>query len=315
MSDTTKTAIITAILTGLFTILAGLATYWISMKDPELSYTVVGGPTLTAAAGVKRIFVVEVRNSGKKEILQTHVIVSLTGGELSEVATEASPGVKLTEERDKKQISLSADLLNPADLVKVSFLSELPTFVAGPRVVVRAAGVKAIDDSKKSDDLLTGNGSQTLWLLIASAMAAVLSSFVLMATRNQKSRGTPIHQSEMTAYICGQCQLKEEADHLRFGGPKISYRGTADYLLHRAKLAIPSDRRKYETALKVLLTNKRLAKPSVDTIRFAISEISGHVLTDSEYETIMKLSIGEEKDAVGWRKMVSTYVNSQLSVS
>ena len=151
--STTKTAIITAILTGVFTVVAGFTTYWLTTKEPELTFSVVGGPTLVGITGTKRIFVVEVRNSGKKEIAKTLVQLALKGGALSEVASEARPGVKLTEEKTQHQVDIHADSLNTGDFVKVSFLTSHVSPDAEPKVVVRAAGVQAIEESKKREGL------------------------------------------------------------------------------------------------------------------------------------------------------------------
>lgn len=122
--STTKTAVVTAVLTGIFTVAAGVATYWLTTKEPE-PYSVAGGPALAASTGSKRIFVVELRNSGRKEVSQAMVHLSVKQGELTETASEASAGVKLTEERTSRQVEIRADLLNPGDIVKVSTLISL----------------------------------------------------------------------------------------------------------------------------------------------------------------------------------------------
>lgn len=145
MSDSgTKTAVITAVLTGVFTVLAGVATYWFTTKEPALSYSVIAGPAVSGAGGTKRIYVVEVRNSGSKEVAQTLVQLALKTGELTEVAAEATPGVKMTEEKTARQIDIRADMLNPGDTVKLSLLMSLVPPETEPIVTVRAPGFKRL---------------------------------------------------------------------------------------------------------------------------------------------------------------------------
>lgn len=313
----TKTAVVTAVLTGIFTVVAGIATYWITTKEPELAFTVASGPSLPATGGTKRIFVVEVRNSGKKEIAQTLIQLSLANGELSEVVSEASPGVRITQEKAPKKIDINADLLNPGDLVKVSFLTALSAPEAEPRVVVRAPGVSAIDQSKKKG-FFAEEGKKDLPLLLAPALAAVLSTFLLLSRSSLARRlGLPsvsndLHQSEISSFICASCQLDEEATLLRFGGSEITYRGTADFLVHRARLASPHERPKYTTALRSLLMLRRIHESTVDAIRFAIEKLSGNVVSDEEFKALQKLAPTEGNDPVAWRKAVVTYAESQL---
>ena len=316
--STTKTAIITALLTGVFTVVAGIATYWLTTKEPELSFSVVGGPTLSGTTGTKRIFVVEVRNSGRKEIAQTLVQLALQGGELSEVASEASPGVKLTGEKTPRQVDIRADSLNPGDFVKVSFLTSLASPDTEPKVVVRAPGVQAIAVSEKRGGLFTKDKPSELFALLAAALGAVTSSFIIL-TRSRISRklGLPsssssIDQSEVGAFVCGACGLFEESDRLRFGGSEISFRGTADYLRHRALRAAPEERPKYNAALRALLLNKAISPFSFSAIRAAIDVVGTERLSDAEFDLLRGEAIDEGDEPDVWRMEVEAYVRTLL---
>ena len=268
---------------------------------------------MPAASGVKRIFVVEVRNSGKKEILQTYIQLGLASGELSEIATEASPGVKLKEEKESRQVALTADLLNPGDFVKVSFLTALSSPDVEPRVTVRAPGVMATDASKGGGRLLFDKDSKGLpLLLLVTGLAAVLSSFLLLSFFTRRLGGFSLserlNQTEIAAFVCGTCSLFDEADQLRFGGPEITYRGTADYLLHRAKRAGLTERRRYEIALMALLLNKGLTDTAVKSIRSSAEETRGSAISVTEFESLQALATPEEKDPIEWRRTVVAYV-------
>lgn len=316
--SSTKTAIITAILTGVFTVVAGLATYWLTTKEPELTFSVVGGPALAGITGTKRIFVVEVQNSGKKEITQTLVQLALKGGELSEVASEASPGVKLTEEKSQHQVDIHVDSLNTGDFVKVSFLTSLASPDAEPKVVVRAAGVQAIETHKKSDDLFSKGKFANIVVLLAAALGAVLSTFLMLSrSRITEKLGLPssIGQSEVGAFVCGACRLFEESDRIRFSGRNITYRGIADYLRHRALQSKPEDRLKYTVALRALFLNEEIATSSIDTVRETIDAIDSVILTNAEFEQIRREAIDAGNEPVAWREKVEAYVSKTLQGS
>lgn len=320
--STTKTAIVTAVLTGVFTVIAGIATYWLTTKEPALSYSVVGGPALTASSGAKRIFVVELRNSGRREVPQTLVQLVLKEGELTEVASEASPGVKLTEERAPHKVEIRADLLNPGDLVKVSFLASLVVSSAEPTVVVRAPGVQAIDESRTRDGLFSKGKPPEILALLASALGAFMSSFLLLSGRTSIGRrlglpslGSSLDQSEIGAFICGACGLYEEADSLRFGGTETSYRGIADYLRHRALRRAQNERSAYSTALRALLLTKGYSPASVHAIRAAIDAFEVAKLDDREFKELRDQAIDEGSDPIAWRARIEAYARSRSQES
>lgn len=315
--STNNTAIITAVVTGFFTVLTGVATYWLTTKEPELAFSVVGGPTLSSATGSKRIFVVEVRNSGRKEIAQTLIQLSLQGGELSEVASEASPGVKLVEEKGQRQVEIRADMMNPGDLVKVSFLTSLLSADSEPNVVVRAPGVHAVAESQKRDGLFGNGRLADLLALLAAAFGAVVSSFFFPRSKFARNLGVPssglsIDQSEVGAFVCGTCSLFEESDQLRFGGGHISYRGIADFLLHRALQVPHAERAKYSTALRALLLNKEISSLSSSAICAAINAVEHESIDETEYKQILGKAIYEGVEPVVWRESVQSYVRTKL---
>src|SRR5438128_7955278 len=105
-----KQAIIAALITGAFTIAAGVGTYWFTLEEAALTYSVSGSPVLPGAGVAKQIYVIEVRNTGKKEVANALAEVKLNVGKIEESASEASPGPKLKEERKDASFSVSADV-------------------------------------------------------------------------------------------------------------------------------------------------------------------------------------------------------------
>jgi len=318
MTESTKTAIVTAVLTGVFTVIAGIATYWFTNKEPELSYSVVGGPALSNVAGSKRIFVVEVRNAGNKEVAQTLIQIDLKGGDLSETASEASPGIKLTEEKTQHKVDIRADLLNPSDTVKVSFLAALTPSETEPVVTVRSPGVKAVAASK-GENLFDLKSTKGLLSLTAPALAAVLSTFIFMARVGVLGRILPgnvssLERPELMAYLCSTCGLHEEANLIRFSGAEITYRGVGDFLRQKAQQQNPTDQRKYDIALRGLLLCGPMVKESVDVIREAINTIGIRAITEAEIEELRKNNLVEGNKPNEWRQRMDRFVFEQLNL-
>lgn len=315
--SSTKSAVVVAILTGIFTVVAGLVTYYLTTKEPKLTYTVVGSPALSSPGGVKRIFVAEVVNTGRKEISDVLTRVAFPGGELSEIAYETSPGIKVTRSGDERKVELKADMLNPGDFVRVSFLSAGGSAQVSPSVVVRAPGVKGA--LKSSADEANSSSALKRWLpLAAMALAAVFSTFGFStSTWLVKKVGvpqisSPLKQAEVSAFACGACQLPVEAERLRFGGT-LSYRGVADYLFLRARSESPEKRKKYSLALQCLLLNDNIADASLLTIRQCIALIDGAEMSESEYALLRERAVSEGAKPLEWRRRVLEHADAGLA--
>lgn len=314
-----KTGIVSAVLTGIFTLAATGFAYWLANKQPELDYSVSGGPSLPAASGAKRIFVLEVNNSGSKEVAQAFVQLSLKDGELAEVAAEASPGVKVVQDRSSRQLNVQADLLNPGDAIKIAFLTQGTTLGTEPVVVVRAPGLKAVNKSQKS----INPSEDTRFLLFAATLASGVAALLSTLLRRSKwaflrklgaVESSSLDQTEICAYICGECGLYEEADKLRFAGSEITYRGVADYLSVRAA-QFPELRGRYVTCLKAMLLNKSILDQSIKSIVETIEKVIGGPMALGDIQILQAAAISEGKDPLQWRKLITNYVTTDREAS
>ncbi|MBI6636182.1 hypothetical protein YA0871_26385 [Pseudomonas paralactis] len=306
MKDSVKIAWITAGLTGLFTIAASLATYWITNKAPEMVYTLAGGPSFSTPEGVKRIFVLEINNSGTKEIKNTYVQLALPNGEFSEVAADATAGVKITEAKSKSTFELRADLLNPNDTIKLSFLTAQQTDKSEPKITVRAPGLNATDASEKSKTS-TSSYLFGIFTLIA-VLAQLLSSFVTTKYKKNKSEnsGARLKSDELSAYIFGASGLRSEISNI-----KTSFRGVADLL---GALGRESEKYKIQAlaALKAHLLIKHVHVASLAVFRYNISLLSEKPISDTEFNELRSKAIDEGDDTIIWRATCSELIRSEI---
>lgn len=303
-----KPAVITAIITCIATIAAGVATYWLTTKEPELAYTVSGGPSLEGASSSKRIFLIDVQNSGKKEIAQTYVRIGMPGADLAEVQVEASPGVKLKKESEQGFTALYADSLNPGERVKVSFLASMGSVRGDPQIIVRAPGVTATNLSADSSSSLLFKNNSIDYVFFAMGFAALLSSF-LIRYRNSRhlggTSGVSLESNELCAFICDSSGLSREARAVRFSGAELSYRGFADYLASECLKVPEEDQYKYLHALKAMLYVSPLAGASRNSIENWIRHISKGAVTDDEFIQIKKDSFAEGENPTAWREKIA----------
>lgn len=306
MKDSVKIAWITAGLTGLFTIAASLATYWITNKSPEMVYTLAGGPSFSTPEGVKRIFVLEVNNSGSKEIKNAYIQLALQNGEFSEVAADASAGVKITETKAKSTFELHADLLNPSDTIKLSFLTAQQNENSEPKITVRAPGLNATDASGKSK---TSTSSYLFGIFTLIAVSAqLLSSFVTTKYKKNKSEnsGTRLKNDELSAYIFCTCGLQSEISNIR-----TSFRGVADIL---GALGLKNEKYKIQAiaALKAHILIKHMHKASLAVFRYNISRLSEKPISDVEFNELRTKSIDEGDDTVIWRTTYAEFIRQEI---
>lgn len=163
-----KATIIAAIITGIFTIVAGFVTNLVTQKEPALTYSISESPILPGPGITKQIYVILVTNTGKKDVSETLTLVELKEGEIKETASEASPGMKLLEEKGSQIFKVTADTMNPGEYVKLSLLLSSQNGKLEPKVVVRSPGVNAslLEKSKPINQLP---------ILIATALAATMS--------------------------------------------------------------------------------------------------------------------------------------------
>ncbi len=316
-----KQAIIAAFITGVFTIAAGFGTYWLTLKEPALTYSVSGGPVLPGTGVAKQIYVIEVRNTGKKEVANALAEVKLNAGKIEEGASEASPGPKLKEDRKDASFSVSADVLNPGEYVKLSLLISSLSGEFKPSVVVRAPGVNAalLDPST---EMSREGRLPILFVLSATTLAAALSVLFgasPLVRRLFKSSLVPVgvlasslEQNEIVSYICVKAGLEEEGEKFRFLSAELSYRGAADYLMLRALKADQASLGRYVASLKAMLLIDNMSPKSTESVKRSIKVLAGPAYDEAFLDSIVKKAVDEGNDPARLRDEIDKFLAAEL---
>lgn len=136
-----KQILLTAVITCVVSIVAGVVIYLITTKNPKLSYSVTTGPTLSIQGEHKRILSVEVVNSGRRDIDDVAATIQIENGKIEEVTYETSPGLTLTEDRQESSYNLKAASLNPDEKLSISLLATLTDPEIIPVIAARGNGI------------------------------------------------------------------------------------------------------------------------------------------------------------------------------
>ena len=318
-----KQVLVTAAITCVFTVAAGVVTYLIVTKEPGLAFTVSGGPTLESPDGAVAIFVVAVRNPGRKEVENLKARIEIPEGLLNQATYSASPGVAVSEATGPKSYGLDVRTLNPSEEVTLSAMVTTPDPDVPPIISVRGKGIVAEQEAPGQRP-----ERQQLVFLLAGALSALLGLTTSMFTltnrfrrhlpgilagvpRRALSSGRqigPFDRNEDVALVLEIVGLREEAAAFRFAPSECSYRGAGDFLHGRATSAPPDEQRRFLSALKALLLIKNLTEDSRLIIERAVRGLSAAGDIEAQLEAIREASLYPDAAPIEFRDAVERIV-------
>jgi hypothetical protein len=245
---------ITTIVSAAITISVGYATFRVTAREPRLAFELSEGPPLSTVGLTRRIYVLQVRNTGSREVEEFVVSLSLPGGKLEDVSVSRTAGLDLTERRDSAGFRATAAFFNPSDSLAVSLLASSAS-TEPLQIVVRGRGV--VGQAKPGRSATAE--SDVLLSLATSALAGValllgVSTILLrqrppFVARFLKRMDTDEDRRVVMMYILGSAGLHELAASVRASGDLTMYRELADSLLF---LAIEHDDKR-AAAIKSLI--------------------------------------------------------------
>jgi hypothetical protein len=239
MKDKTslKTIIISALVTGIITVLATLLLNYFSSKEKKLSYLAQTSIPFQKDSLNVRIYNLDLINEGDEVIENIKGLIQFNGQIVSDYKLEASPVLSIHDSLFKNKYEVSVASLNPSEKITLSFLISSPNQVDSlPKVDFRANGLsgktKSVSDKKEEETPLYRI------LLLGMGFAVTLSSFLLTLVR--KRRGSNIFgsgdddlhsddQNKIIAYLCGVHGLTDEISRYLDKKVDVAYWSEADY--------------------------------------------------------------------------------------
>jgi hypothetical protein len=228
--------LLTGLISAVFTVAAGYLTYRLTNREPKLQYDLSEGPPLSSVGLTRRIYVLRVSNTGRREVEEVFIGISLSGGTFADIALARSAGFQMTENRDSSSYQLRAPFLNPRDTVAISFLSASASSVM-PDIAVRGRGVLG-QERKQAGERSDENILPVLFTAAFGGLGAMVGILTLVKGLRRppslevSGRVTTEREDRryIIAYAFGRAGLTDLGIRITFGGPTITYRAAADLL-------------------------------------------------------------------------------------
>lgn len=316
-----KQLFLTAVITCIFTIVAGLATYYFTTRSPNLVFSVSEGPVLPILGEYKQIHVLEVRNTGRREVLDVLAQVSILG-RIDESSFQGSAGLKPVERKQPTTYEVEVPMLNPGEYFGLAIMVTVPTVSAKPLIAVRGVGVAGVQQDpgvpeNKKDEILP--------TVLVGALAAVSGIFISISPLLRRFLRTPgggflqeaffssgdlgpFDRNEMVALILARCGLPRLGRMIRFAPSEVSFRGTSDLLFSEAISRPGADRKPYIKALKCMLLIGWMNEASRSVVEYSIRALEGESHNPECLAELRQKKLDERRSGVEFREELEAYL-------
>jgi hypothetical protein len=288
-----KTIIISAVVTGVITLLTTLVINYFTSKKNKLSYiTQTSIPFQKDSLNV-RIYNLDLINDGDEVIEGIKGVIKFDNQEISDYKLKSSPVLAIHDTLSDGKYEISIGSLNPSEKVTVSFLISSPNYIDSlPKVDFRAKGLSAKSEevSDKKDE-----SSSFFYILLFGVLLALFPSSFLLFLIKKKRMANGQHsddQSRILSYLCGVHGLLDESERYLNKMNSVNYWSEADYFGNLTLQDINNSNN--EKRLLVLLDLLRYAKVSDESIGIIyyniakVYKIIGNSEKSNEYLTKAK---------------------------
>lgn len=279
--------LIGAAITAVFTIVAGVAVYYLTERSPDLRYTVVEAPPFLGDKKNMAIYRFDVSNQGKKEVEDVTVTIGFPYGNIEEYKFNTPPSMPVDNQTAGQMSILKTKLLNPGENLSLSYLVSFTNATKiSPEVSVRAKGIvgKSVDPSKQTDSL-----TKYLTLLLG-VLTGIGSLFVTYpALRGYPLRSHARDNAEIVAYLCYINGLQSEGDSVLARANNVYLYSESDRL----------------TTLALVSKDEDTLRRTIDTLKGMLSYMPAIVSTVSKAAIMMNISkmylfLKDETQATDW---------------
>lgn len=175
-----KSIIATALVTGVVTIITGVALFWWQTDKQELTYNSIQSIPFDDVSNSVFIQQIEIENSGDKPVEDVVLVISFTDEIIQKSKISINKAISHTQEIEDKLIRLKIDNLNHREGANVSVLYQCTKSNSiGAVISLRGKGVtgKLIGSTKK-------NNKEPIWIALIAAYAGVFA-FLLSTKRGR----------------------------------------------------------------------------------------------------------------------------------
>ena len=283
-----KSILVTAVVTGAVTVVAGQILLWTQSKEPRLIYNSVLSEPFVEENYSRYIQQIDIVNSGDTFLENINFSIEFSNARIANHSVKIEPTIIYSEEVDEKFLQINVNSLNEGETVRISLiLIATESELVEPEISLRANNAKGQIKDK-------GEKSEVFIIVIALASAYIGLLAALLSTRTgrnafQRVSGMPflrdlfgeeeeqVHAIASALAISG---LSDRAKEVLYPLHSRKYWSEADLL---ASEAISSGDEETKTkilaALRILETNDDMAPSSRAIIMCNIArilEVSGN---------------------------------------
>jgi len=285
-----KQIFITAAVTGIVTLGAGMALYYIQTPEPRLTYSVEDTLPFEGPSENIAIYHVGIENNGKKVVEDVVCQLSFSTAIIKQHRIILEPSIAYTETILNNSYRVELLNLNPQESTLVSVLASSPDQLPSrPEISLRGKGITGIEVSGKTEK---NNVWTTMMIAMIAAFAGLSSLFFtrrLIGLESPKHSATHATQRGILSYLCGIHNLNSEVERYLNMPSEASYWSEADRF---AMLAVEDptgeDTEKRKHVLKDLLKYAEVASLSEGIIHYNIARIAKAQSKEEEADDHLK---------------------------
>ena len=291
-----KQILVTALITGIITVGAGMLINHFQTREPRLVYSAEDTLPFEGPLENLAIYHVKIENSGKKIVEDVVCQLSFSTGIIQQNRVVLEPSITANEIVSDSVYRLELPNLNPgesaASSILVSSKDQLPD---RPEISLRSKGVTGVEASEK-----IGSGLNWIVIVLSTITMFAATYFLIRTTRLTRRLGLTFledfdesrhddDQRQILSYLCGIHKLNEEVERYLNMSSETSYWAESDRF---AMLAVgnPTGEQatKYKSVLEDLLIYGTIAQKSGGIIHYNIARIAKSQTNDEEANEHLK---------------------------
>ena len=296
-----ETSIKASILVTLFgAVVGGVISFgpWIldriTAPKAEIEYRVLEGPPIPLQGEFKKTYVLNVRNTGSKEINSVVCVIRLNRGKIDEASHSETMGVKISEKRNGPEYVIEAQNLNPSETINLAVLYTVLSSDITPEVAVRGIGAVV----KKAPEPNRNEQNVSILTVMIGVLAAAIIPIWFIRIRSVLGIGLAGgksydsgNRSENLQYIFGRLGLLDWFIAHARANDRISYRGVADNIAAQIDSVDADKRRTFLKAIKAILVIGNINENSRQVVKRAIRIIEKDKYSDDEIKMIESMMV------------------------
>lgn len=303
-----KQTLITAFITVLVTVIAGMLLFYFQTKKVKLSYEISQITPFHKQNEELTIYHVSLSNSGKDIAEEVKGIIDIRPARIDEYNITTDFPLQKNDSLNNGVLYFSLRSLNSDEKVSISILANSSSsFPESPNIKIRAKGCLATlntNQSKINEQIAKPN---LMILILMGIFASFVSSITISKSRGiisifQAGRHTGAKQQEVFAYLFENEGLEDMSSEYRKINYEISYWSESDRLTFLSQSENP------DFILKIINVFLNLfdyagpiATESKAVIHYNISKLYGKLNNPQEQDKYLKLALKSDKELINLR--------------